>query len=51
MNPDELRQTLEFYRDLGVTDLYRATPASEVSREFTQIKRESKGTRDRAPHA
>ncbi len=38
MNPDELRQTLEFYRDLGVTDLYRATPASEVSREFTQIK-------------
>ena len=26
MNPDELRQTLRFYQDLGVTDLYRAAP-------------------------
>lgn len=26
MNRDQLRQALEFYRDLGVTDVYRASP-------------------------
>ncbi len=28
MNPDDLRRWLEFYRDLGVTTLYRRTPAA-----------------------
>jgi uracil-DNA glycosylase len=37
MNRDELRQALEFYRDLGVTDLYRAEPQEVTDRELTQI--------------
>ena len=42
MNRDQLRRNLEFYRDLGVTDVYRAEapPAGapkEISRESTQI--------------
>ena len=32
MNPDDLRRWLEFYRDLGVTTLYRRTPAGAAPR-------------------
>src|SRR5579884_661158 len=31
MNQEELRKALEFYRDLGVTDLYRVPSAANVS--------------------
>lgn len=38
MNRDELRQALQFYRDLGVTDVYLAEAPKETGRESTPIK-------------
>jgi uracil-DNA glycosylase family 4 len=32
MNPDELREALNFYRDLGVTDVYKLEPVQPVKK-------------------
>jgi len=44
MNPDELRRRLEFYRDLGIKDLYRRAPAAvaETVVEMTTVIPEMK---------
>ena len=43
MNPDELRQYLEFYKDLGVKDLYVQQRAPAIVKPIISISRELPG--------